>query len=149
MKVILLQDVKGTGYKDQVIDVSDGFAHNFLLPKKMARVASSVNVKELSMQKQAKQHSKDIEKDKAQALAEKLSQRVVKFEMKAGKDGKLFGSVTSQEIAGALMEQHKIEVDKKKIILNEHIRHTGEYDVEIKLYSGVMAQIKLVIKTEA
>lgn len=145
MKVILLQDIKGIGKKDEVINASDGYARNFLLPKKMAVEANSENLSKLKAKQDSKQYKKCVEKDEAQKIAEKLNSIVLKIKVKVGENQKIFGSITSKEVAENLKEQYKINIDKKKIELKEPIKTTGIFTVNIKLYEGVIGNLKLQI----
>ena len=145
MKVILLQDIKGTGKKDQMIEVSDGYARNFLFPRKLAIEASKQNVHSLKTAERAVEHRKAVEKEEAQALAKRMAEMTVNITVKAGANGRLFGSVTTQEIADALKAQFDIAVDKRKISLPEPIRQCGEAKAEVKLYSEVSAALTLNI----
>ncbi len=147
MKVILLQDIKGTGKKDQLIEVSDGYARNFLLPRKMAMEASKQNVNSLKSAERATEHRKAVEKEEAQALAARLAEITINITVKAGANGRLFGSVTTQEIADALKAQHGITIDKRKISLPEPIRQCGEAKAEAKLYPEVGAVLTLNVTT--
>ena len=115
MKVILLDNIKGVGKKDEVINASDGYARNFLLPKKLAVEANSANMNKLKAKQDSNQYRKNVEKEEAQKIAEKLKGILLKISVKAGENGKIFGSITSKEIAENLKSQYQIEVDKKKI----------------------------------
>ena len=149
MKVILQADVKGQGKKGQLVDVSDGFARNFLFPKKLAIVATAENQNVLKMQQQAQKEREAKELLMAQDLGKTLTSISVTIVAKGGEQGgKLFGAVTSKEIATALQEQHHIEVDKRAILLDEHIKHYGSYDVKIKLHSGVTGSFTVVVQPE-
>ena len=119
MKVILLQDIKGVGKKDEVINASDGYARNFLLPKKMGIEANAENMSKLKAKQDSNQYKKSVEKEKAQEIAEKLKNITLKISVKSGENQKIFGSITAKEIAENLKEQYKIEIDKKKIDLKE------------------------------
>lgn len=148
MKVILTEDIKGTGKKDQVINVSDGYARNFLFPRKLAVEATSQNVNSLRKAEAAQQHRKDIEREEAKALAERLKEMTVRVTVKAGENGRLFGSVTTQEIADALKEQFGVTVDKRKISLPEPIRQIGPGKAEAKLYSEITAVLNLDVTAQ-
>lgn len=143
MKVILLQDIKGVGKKDEVINASDGYARNFLFPKKLALEATKDNLVKLKAKQDSNQHKKDLEKAKAIEIANKLKEIVLKIEVKAGDNGKIFGGVTSKEISENLKTQYNIDVDKKKIVLKETIKVLGTVNVDIKLYEGVLATLKV------
>lgn len=148
MKIILLQDVKGQGKKGDVINASDGYARNFLFPKNLAIEATAGNMKTLDEQKQAQQNKKDRELSDANALAEKIEQQTVQIKTKAGEGGRLFGSVTSKEIAEAFEKQHKIQLDKRKIVLAEPIKEKGTRTIDVKIYPGVVAKLKVNVIEE-
>ena len=146
MKVILTQDVKGQGKKDQVIEVSDGYARNFLLPRKLAIIADAKSLGEVKSKEASKQHKIDVEKEEARAVAKKLESVTVKITASAGGDGRLYGAVTSKDIAEKLAKDHKITIDKKKIIMPEPIKTFGTYKVEVKLYtSEIIGSINVVV----
>jgi len=147
MKVILLADIKGVGKKDEVINASDGYARNFLLPKKLAVLADSGNMSRLNDKKASQAHRKDLELEAAKQAAEKIKDIVLTVKVKAGENGKIFGGVTSKEIAEELKKIHKIEVDKKKVMLKENIKNLGRYNVEIKLYEGVTAKLTVSVES--
>ena len=144
MKVILLCDVKGQGKKDQIINVSDGYARNFLFPQKKAIPADAKATSELKSKEEAKQFRISEDRKAAQALADKISNVSVDIVMGHGQDGRLYGSVTSKDIAEALGKLLGIEVDKRKILLKDSIKAYGNYDVEIKLLQDITA--KFVVK---
>ena len=125
MKIILLQDIKGVGKKDEVINASDGYARNFLLPKKMGVEANAENMSKLKAKQDSNQYKKSVEKEKAEKIAEKLKNITLKISVKSGENQKIFGSITAKEIAENLKEQYKIEIDKKKIDLKEPIKVCG------------------------
>lgn len=143
MKVILLDNIKGVGKKDEVINASDGYARNFLFPKKLALEATKDNLVKLKAKQDSNQHKKNLEKAKAIEIANKLKEIVLKIEVKAGDNGKIFGGVTSKEISENLKTQYNIDVDKKKIVLKETIKVLGTVNVDIKLYEGVLATLKV------
>jgi large subunit ribosomal protein L9 len=143
MKVILLDNIKGVGKKDEVINASDGYARNFLLPKKLAVEANSANMNKLKAKQDSNQYRKNVEKEEAQKIAEKLKGILLKISVKAGENGKIFGSITSKEIAENLKSQYQIEVDKKKIELKEPIKTLGSFTVQIRLYEGVVGNLKV------
>ena len=145
MIVILNKDMKGTGKAGDVVKVSDGYARNMLIPKGWATEATEGNVRSLEKQKAVAAEKKAQEKAQAQAHAEKIKALSVTIKTKAGDGGKIFGSITSKDIAEALKEQHKITVDKKKIQLANPIKMTGELDVAIKLYPEVSTTLKVII----
>lgn len=148
MIVILNRDVKGTGKAGDVVKVSDGYARNMLLPKGYAKEATEGNIRSLEKQKAIAAEKKAEEKAKAEEQAKKISQIAVHIKTKAGDGGKIFGSITSKDIAEALKEQQGIEIDKKKIQMDAPIKQTGEITVGIKLYSEVNAQLKVIIEAE-
>ncbi len=148
MEVILLKDVKGQGKKGDVVKVSDGYARNFLLPKGYAVQATEQGKKKLREQNAIMQRKRQAEEENAKKQAEKISTAAVEFEVKAGENGKLFGSITGKDISEALEKQHGIKVDKKKIALPEPIKNIGEYQVEIKVYPEISAQLKVIIKQQ-
>ena len=145
MKVILLEDIKGVGKKDEIINASDGYARNFLLPKKLAVEANSANMSKLKAKQDSNQYRKNVEKEEAQKTAEKFKGILLKIPVKTGENGKVFGSITAKEIADNLKEQYKIEIDKKKIDLKEPIKVLGSFSVNIKLYEGVVGTLKVQI----
>lgn len=148
MKVILSKDVKGQGKKGDLINVSDGYARNFLLPKGLAVEATNQNMNVLNGKKASEAHKKEVEIAEAKKTAEKLKTIVVKFNAKAGENGKLFGSITSKEIAEKLKDEYNITVDKRKIILADGIKTAGTFDVEIKVYTEIMASVKVVVNAQ-
>lgn len=143
MKVILKADIKGVGKKDQVINASDGYARNFLFPKNLAVEANNENMIKLKAQENSKAYKKGKEKEEAQKIAEKLSKIQLKVPVKAGENGKIFGGVSAKEIAEQLNQNYNIEVDKKKIELKETIKTLGARTVTIKLYEGVVGELKI------
>ena len=146
MKVILMQDIKGVGKKDEVINASDGYARNFLFPKKMAVEANTENMAKLKGRNDSKQHKKDVQKQEALDISKKLENITLTLKVKAGENGKIFGGVTNKEISEALKLQYNLDVDKKKIILKENIKNLGRFSVVIKLYEGVIAKLTLVVE---
>ncbi|MCI5892557.1 MAG: 50S ribosomal protein L9 [Clostridiales bacterium] len=148
MKVILTQDVKSQGKKGDLINVSDGYANNFLLKKGLAKLATKQAINELEGKKGAEQYRRNQEELKAKNIAERMKEITVKLTAKAGKEGKLFGSVTSKDVAAALKEQYNIDVDKRKIDLPDGIKSCGIRDVNVSLYQGVTGTFKVQV-TEA
>lgn len=146
MKVILLDNIKGVGKKDQIINASDGYARNFLFPKKLAVEANNENLAKLKSQNESKAFKKETEKNEASKIAEKINKTTLKITVKAGENGKIFGGVTAKEIAESLKNEHKIEIDKKKVVLPETIKNIGTYTIDIKLYEGIVAKLKLNIE---
>ena len=145
MKVLLLADVKGQGKKDQIVEVSDGYARNFLFPKKLAVVADAKVMSEAKSKEEAKQFKLKEEKAAAKALADKLGTLTVKITASSGGDGRLYGSITSKDIAEKLKEQHKIEIEKRKLVLSENIKSYGTYEVEVKVYPEISAKLKVTV----
>ena len=145
MKVILLDNIKGVGKKDEVINASDGYARNYLFPKKLAVEANTENMAKLNNKKEAALYKKGQEKQNAEELAKKLKGIMLKIKVKAGENGKIFGGVTSKEISDNLKTQYNFEVDKKKIELKETIKTLGSFNVSIKLFEGVTANLKVEV----
>jgi len=148
MKVILQQDVKGQGKKGQLVDVSDGYARNFLLPKKLAVTATTDNINTMKQQEKSRKAQKDAEKAEAQAIAQTLEGLVVKLAAKAGGGGRLFGAITSKEISEGLAAQHGISIAKTKLVLDEHIKSCGTYQVKCKLGHEVSGTVNVVVSEE-
>ena len=148
MKLILLEDVKSVGKKGDIVNKNDGYALNYLIPKKLAVEATKANMNDLELKKKAEEKRKKEELEEAKKIAEQLNDKVVKVSVKAGENGKVFGSVTNKEIAAALEKQHGLKIDKKKIVLADQIKMVGERHVEVKLHPQVTAELKVKI-TEA
>ena len=146
MKVILLKDVKGTGKKNEVKEVSDGYARNYLLPKKLAVPADNTNMKELNEKNQSKELKAHKEYEAAVELGKKMEELNVVIYAKAGDGGRLFGSITSKDIAEQIKKQHNIEVDKRKITLDEPIRVLGSRFVDIKIHQKVTTRLRVDVK---
>lgn len=146
MKVVLLEDVKGQGKKDQIIEVSDGYARNFLFPKKKAIPADAKAQNDLRGKAEAKQHRLEEERKAARAVAEKLNACEVVLTAESGKDGRLYGAVTSKDIATALETQFGIQVDKRKIVLDATIKAYGTYLVPVKLYEDIGGTCRVTVK---
>ena len=145
MKVILLSDIKGVGKKDQVIEASDGYARNFLFPKKLALEANAENMSKLKAKQDSNKFKKDTERKHAEAIAEKLKGIMLRIKVKAGGNGKIFGGVTSKEISDSLKKEYGFDIDKKKIMLNETIKTVGVFTIDIKLFEGVIGKLKVDI----
>ncbi len=143
MKVILTADIKGVGKKDEIINASDGYARNFLFPKKLALEANAENMSKLKAKNDSNAYKKSVEKEEAQKVAQKLKGILLKISVKTGENGRIFGSITAKEIADNLKEQYKIDVDKKKIDLKEPIKTFGSFTVNIKLYEGVIGVLRV------
>ena len=148
MKVILLQDVKGTGKKGELVEVSDGYARNFLLPKKAAKKATAQAMSELKNAEESKAFKIEEDKKAANASKDVIESKLLNITAKAGQGGRLFGSVTAKEIAQELKKQFNINVDKRKISLDADIKAFGTYNADVKLYTGIVAKLKVVV-TEA
>lgn len=148
MKVILLQDIKGVGKKDEIINASDGHAKNYLFPKKLAVPADKEHLSKLEAKQSSANHKKEVEKEQAVKTKEALSKITLKVPAKCGENGKIFGSITSKEIAENLKQQYKIEIDKKKIVLKEAIKTLGTTIVEIKLFEGISANLRVMVTEE-
>lgn len=148
MKVILLQDVKGTGKKNQLVNVSDGYARNFLFTKKLAVEATTDNLQKLKEYNVSQDLKKQKEIENAKELAKKIEEIKISIKVKAGDTGKIFGGITGANIADELKKQYNINVDKKKIILEEPIKILGIYTVNIKLYEGINVKLKVNVEKE-
>ncbi len=148
MKVILQQDVKGQGKKGQMVNVSDGYARNFLFPKKLAVEATADNVNTMKLQEKAKAAKLAEEKAQAQAIAEQLKGITVRIVAKGGNGGRLFGAVTTKEVSDALKAQSGIEINKAKLVLDEPIKSFGGYELKAKLGHDVNAVVKVVVAEE-
>ncbi len=146
MKIILLEDVKSLGKKGQVIEVSDGYARNCILPKKLGLEANSQNMNNLKLQNANKEKIAKENLAKAKEYAEQLSKLTVVVKMKAGEGGRAFGSISSKEIVEEAKKQHGVELDKKKVVLPEPIKNFGSYEISVKLHPEVVA--KLMVKVE-
>ncbi len=145
MKVILLDNVKGVGKKDEIINANDGYARNFLLPKKLAVEANNSNLSRLKSKQDSNAFKREEERKSALDIKEKLSKITLKIDVKAGDNGKIFGGVTSKEISERLKADYKIDLDKKKIELKETIKTVGMITVELKLFEGVVGKLKVNI----
>lgn len=145
MKVILKSDVKGSGKAGQLVNVSDGYAKNFLLPRGLAVLADKTALNELHGREEAEKHRREVEQQNARDAAKKLDGVIVRVTAKAGTNGRLFGSVTSKEIAQALKEQFGVNIDKRKILLPEDIKAFGTVQFEIRLYVGINAKLSVAV----
>lgn len=145
MKVIFLQDVKGSGKKGEIKNVADGYARNMLLPKGLAVEANAENLNKLKGQQSAEQHKIDTEKKTAQESAEKIKDKKVVIKAKAGSNDRLFGSVTPANVADAINEQFGLKIDKKKITLSSEIKNFGSYSATIKFYTGISEKIDIEV----
>ena len=146
MKVVLLQDVKSLGKKGELVNVSDGYARNFLFPRGLAKEANAQAMNELKNAEQSKKFKKDTEIAAANKAKESLEGAKFVIKAKAGDSGKLFGSITPKEISADIKKQKGFDVDKRKIVLKDDIKAVGEYEVEIKLYSGITANVTVVVE---
>ena len=144
MKVILLQDVKKIGKKGDVIEASDGYARNFLFPRKLAQEASDANMHILNNKKENERKQKLAELEAAQKLASELKGKEITIKAKTGENGKLFGAITSKDVAQLIKEQYKIDIDKKKIVMDT-IKLAGNYEFDVKLYPEVSTKMKVII----
>ena len=145
MKVILNQDVKGQGKKGQLVNVSDGYARNFLLPKGLAQEATKSNINVMEGQAASAEFRRQKEIEEAQATAEKMKELTVELKAKSGENGKLFGSITAKDIAEALTMQHHIKIDKKKFVVPDGIKMLGVTTVDVKIHPGVTGKIKVSV----
>ncbi|MDD2376148.1 MAG: 50S ribosomal protein L9 [Clostridia bacterium] len=143
MKVILNQDIKGVGKKFQTVEVSEGYARNFLLPKKLANMVDNKNSNEAKNKLESIKFKKNTELEKANEDKRKIEKKYIEFKHKVGENGKLFGSVTEKEISTEIKNEFDIIVDKKKIILKDNIKEIGSYIASVKLYEGVVAKLKI------
>ncbi len=147
MKVILIKDIKGTGFAGDIINVSDGYARNFLFPKGLAKEASAQNLNIAKQQQQANEKRRMLERLSAEEAAKRLNGLKVIVKAKCGENGRLFGSITSKEISDAILDQHGIEIEKKRIVMDDHIKDLGETKLMIKVFSGISADI--IVSVEA
>ena len=145
MKVILLDNIKGVGKKDDIINASDGYVRNFLFPKKLAVEANNENISKLKAKQNSNDYKKSVEKDEATKLAKKIEDIELTIKVKAGENGKIFGGVTSKEISESLKSEFNIDIDKKKVLLKDTIKNLGKVNVEIKLYEGIIGKLKVNI----
>lgn len=145
MKVILKADVKGLGKKGDIVNASDGYARNFLFPKGVAAEATEGNLRAQEAFKAKEAKKKAEEAENARELAKKISSLSIELSVKTGENGKLFGSITSKDIAEELKKQHGIDIDKKKFVLDEAIKTAGQYSIEVKVYPEITAKLKVTI----
>lgn len=141
MKVVLLQDIRGTGKKDDLVEVSDGYARNYLLPRKLAAAADAEHTNEVKNKAEAKQFHLEQEQTAAQRLADTINSKGITIHAKAGTNGRLFGAVTAKDIAKAVCDTYGVELDKRKVLLDADIKAYGCYPVGIKIYAGITAQV--------
>ncbi len=147
MKVILKEDVKGLGKKEQMVEASDGYARNFLFPRGLAVEASATNVNIMKTKKEAEAQKKEREIAQAKEMAKKIKDITLTLKVKAGDNGKLFGSITSKDIAEAMKTQQKLEIDKKKLVMPDSLKSVGTFEVEVKLYPEISS--KFTVKIES
>ncbi len=145
MKVILLSDIKNVGKKDEIINANDGYARNFLFPKNLAVEATKDNLLKLQAKNDSKAHKKELEIEENKKIAKKIDEITLEIVVKAGENGKIFGGVTSKEIAEALKSKHNINIDKKKFMLKETIKNIGIFSVDIRFGDGVVGKLKINI----
>lgn len=148
MKVILLQDIRNVGKKEEIINANDGYARNYLFPKKLAIEATKDNLLKLQAKKTSEANKKQAEIEANKKIAEKLEKMTLTIKAKAGANGKIFGGITAKEVSEALKNQCDIEIDKKKIVLKETIKNLGEFSAEIKFGDGVNCKLSLDIQGE-
>ncbi len=148
MKVILKENIKGVGKKDEIINASDGYARNYLFPKNLAVEANATNLSKLKTKQDSENYKKNQEKEEAKRLAEKLEKVRLRFNVKTGENGKVFGGVSSKEIAEKLEKEYNFKVDKKKIELKETIKTLGITKINVKLYEGVIAKLNVEVLGE-
>ena len=148
MKVILLQDVPGTGKKEQILDVSEGYARNYLLPRKLGMEATATALNSVKRAKAAEEHREMLRRQEAMETADKLRKKTITLTARAGEKGRLYGSITGQEIADALEKQHGVKVEKRRIELSDAIRATGEYEASVWLYAGISVPMKVIVVAE-
>ncbi|MEG2174777.1 MAG: 50S ribosomal protein L9 [Oscillospiraceae bacterium] len=145
MKVILLDDVKGTGKKGELKEVSDGYARNFLLPRKLAQSATAQTVGEMAAKQAAQAHRAELELEEAKTLAKRLETIAITVHAKAGTAGRLFGAVTTKEIAETMSAQLGSTIDKKRVTIDKDIKSYGEYEATVRLYTGVAAKVRVTV----
>lgn len=148
MKVILLEDIKNVGKKDEIINANDGYARNFLFPKKLALEATKDNLLKLQAKKDSQAHKKSLEIEEFKKQAEKINNITLMLKVKAGENGKIFGGITAKEISQELKKQQNMDIDKKKITLKETIKNVGTFSVDIKFGEGINAKLSINIKPE-
>ena len=145
MKVILLADVKGQGKKNDVIEVSDGYAKNFLIPRKLAKAADAQSLNDVKVREEARLYRIEVEKKEARELAKRMETLIVEIPASSGGDGRLYGSVTTKEISERLAADHKIMIDKRRLVLGETIKTYGTYEVEAKLYTEITGRFRVKV----
>lgn len=148
MKVILKQDVKGLGLNEAIVEVAEGYARNYLIPRGLAAEASEGRIRELALRKKVEKNKKDRAHEEAVRLAERIEGKEVKVTMHSGEGGKLFGSVTTREVAEVLERDYAIKIDRKQIELKETIKSLGKFSLAVRLYPGVQAKFNLVVASD-
>lgn len=148
MKIILIKDVKNLGREGEIKEVSDGYARNFLIPKGLATEATATKLKESQEKETREKKKKTRETEDARALKEKLDGQTVAIAVKTGGSDRLFGAVTAKEIADVINQKFKVNIDKKKIEMTDPIKHLGEYQVKLKIYPSIQAQLKIIVKAQ-
>lgn len=146
MQVILKQDVKGQGKKGQMVNVSDGYARNFLLPRGLAEPATKENISVMKGKAESLEYKLKMEREEAQRTADKMKEIEVVLSAKAGANGKLFGSITSKDVSEELTKQHHIKIDKKKFVMPDGIKTLGTTEVDVKIYTGITGKLKVTVK---
>ena len=148
MKVILQTDVRGMGKRGEIVNTSDGYARNYLFPRKLAIPADKQNMNEWNAKKASESHKKELEKQEAIKIKENIEKETLTIKTKAGENGKTFGSITSKEISESIEKEFKYKIDKKKILIKDQIKTLGMYTVELKLFEGVTAKLKINVNAE-
>lgn len=146
MKVILLQDIKGTGKKDQIVEASDGYARNYLIPRKLAKEATAETMNAIQKSKSAEAHREQVKRNEAEIKARELKGKVIQLTVRGGDNGKLYGAITNDQIAAALKEQHGYEIDKRKLEQEEQIKTAGQSFVTLKLMAGISTRMIVNVK---
>ncbi len=146
MKVLLLEDVKAQGKKGEIINVSDGYAKNFLFPRNLAKEATAQVISEVKAKNDSAAYKKETERKAALELADKIKDAVIVFKTTGGEDGRLYGAVTTKDVAEKINLQLGLAIDKKKIVLSDNIKRTGEYSVKIKLYPEISVELKIIVE---
>ena len=146
MKVLLLEDVKAQGKKGEIINVSDGYAKNFLFPRNLAKEATAQVINEVKAKNDSAAYKKETERKAALEIADKIKDAVIVFKASGGEDGRLYGAVTTKDVAEKINSQLGLSIDKKKIVLSDNIKRTGEYSVKIKLYPEISVELKIVVE---
>lgn len=148
MKVVLLKDVKGSGKAGEIVNVNEGYARNFLIPKGLGKEADKQTLNEVKIKQGAAAHKKELEIADAKAIAKRLEELTVTVIGKAGANGKLFGAITNKEVAEALEKEHGIAIDKKKINISEQIKSAGIYNVSVKVYANISTTMKVDVRVQ-